>query len=178
MLQCEKKIVNWTAVKVAWNWKMIIDQLLEKAQTLFCLSFRPLIYFFSKRSALCAPHKLRRSDIHSYRISRGGGVGRRVFFADMSFGSKREINWRTLYPVPALRGLKRCKTHVRPKARLLPMWWRQVCYHCRSSTLLMMWELQFASSSQEVSKKRKIVIQTPFFTSHGFLWNNKNAPFV
>ena len=57
----------------------------------------------------------KRSDIHSYRISRGGGVGRRVFFADMSFGSKREINLRTLYPVPALRGLKRCKTHVRPR---------------------------------------------------------------
>lgn len=96
--------------------------------------------------------------VWGYRISRGGGVGRRVFFADMSFGSKREINSRTLYPVPALRGLKRCKTHVRP--RLLPMWWRQVCYHCRSSTLLMMWELQFAS--QEVSKKERSLFRHLF----------------
>ena len=48
---------------------------------------------------------------------------------------KREINLRTLYPVP-LRGLRDVKHTWDPTVnqRDIPRlkWWRQVCYHCRS----------------------------------------------
>ena len=65
---------------------------------------------FSENSKIFFPEisTLKRPIFTSYRIisRKGGGYVLR---------SKREINLRTLYPVPALRGLKRCKTHVRPR---------------------------------------------------------------
>ena len=68
---------------------------------------------FSENSKIFFPEisTLKRPIFTSYRISRKGG--------GYVLRSKREINLRTLYPVPALRGLKRCKTHVRPRL-LLP----------------------------------------------------------